>query len=293
MHRHRIAHNHLAGVGIVALALTSACGLTTSQRAAVRSFSSATAALGEATSGEFVGMRDEVIRMNTARAELAPPGSIEGPLDGPFSAEAVVVRTQAATVLHDYGALLQALVDDTQEQELQTASDRFVASVRGLPAAQKQISETQLASIGRLVQVAGGLIVEYKKRQAIRQIVPAADPQVATLCDLLAADFDPDGANLAAGHLLAANALLADAGTQVRRASNPATRTAATDAYQLATAARNRRLVHARAKEAALELKAANKNLADAVASNEISVDDLKNYATTVKTLVDTIKALQ
>ena len=290
MHGHRIA-SHVTGVAV--LVLLSACGLTTSQRAAVRNFSQATAALGEATSGELVGMRNATIRMNTARAQLSPPGAIEGPLEGPFSADAVIARTQAATVLHDYGALLQALVDDTQEQELQTASDRFVASVRGLPGASKKISETQLAGMGQLVQAAGGVLVEYKKKQAIKRIVPAADPQVATLCDLLAADFDPDGANLAAGYLSAANSLLRDAGTQVRRASNPETRAAATDAYQLATASRARRVVLDRAKEAAIELKAANKSLADAVASDEISSEDLKSYATTVKTLVDTIKALQ
>jgi hypothetical protein len=47
-----------------------------------------------------------------------------------------------------------------------------------------------------------------------------------------------------------------------------------------------------RAAAAAIELKAANKALSDAIASNEVTSDDLKSYATTVQTLIDTIKVL-
>src|SRR6185369_15773670 len=110
-----------------------------------------------------------------------------GSLEGAFSTEAVMARTQAANALGAYGALLQALVDDTQEKELQTAADRFVASVKGLPGTERNLSDTQLASIGKLVQVGGSLVIEAKKKDAIRTIIPKANPQVATLCDLLAA----------------------------------------------------------------------------------------------------------
>jgi len=288
---HRILLRSRATLILVLLA-ASACGLTTPQRAAVRNFSQATAALGEATSGQFVQMRDDVIRMNTARRELAAPGAHGEPLEGAFAFKDVIARTQAADTLRDYGELLQALVDDTQEKELQTASDKFVASVRGLPDADKKLSDAQLAAMGKLVQMAGGLWIEKVRKDAIKQIVPQADLQVAVLCDLLAADFDPDGVHLGAGYVLTANRLRTTADTSLKRASNPETRAAATAAYQLAETSRARRDVLSRAGAAATQLKAANKALSEAITSDEITSDDLKSYATTVKTLIDTIKVL-
>src|SRR5207249_1063092 len=50
--------------------------------------------------------------------------------------------------------------------------------------------------------------------------------------------------------------------------------------------------VLARASLAATQLKTANKALSDAIASDEVTSEDLKTYAATVKTLVDTIKVL-
>jgi hypothetical protein len=284
---------HVPRAALASLLALSACGLTATQRAAVRNFSEATAAFGEASASEFVHMRDATIRMNGARAQLAGPGDEVGSLEGPFSVEAVTVRTRAANALRDYGALLQALVDDTQEAELQTASDRFVASVRGLPGGDKRLSDAQLAAIGRLVQMGGRFLVEAKKKEAITRIVPEADPQVAVLCDRLAADFDPDGARLATGFGVAADLLRTDAGTAIRRARDPETRAAATAAYELAVTSRARTdAVHAPASAAALELKGANHALSEAIASNEVTREDLQNYAVTVQTLVETLKVL-
>ncbi len=281
-------------VALACMLALPACGLTSTQRAAVRNFSQATAAFGEASAGEFAQMRDATISMNTARAELAGPGEKVGPLEGAFTVEAVMVRTQAANTLGAYGELLQALVDDTQEKELQTAADRFVASVRGLPGTEKNLNEAQLASIGKLVQLGGSLLVEAKKKDAIRQIVPEADPQVAVLCDLLAADFDPDGARLGSQFMLAANLLLTDAGTVVRRAKDPETRATATAAYQLASTSRARKdAVLARASTAARELKTANRALTEAINSDDVSPEDLYAYAATVQTLVEAIKVLR
>jgi len=282
---------HPRCVAVLLLTLT-ACGLTTPQRAAVRNFSQATTALGEATSGQFVQMRDDVIRMNTARSELAAPGAHDGALEGAFVFKDVMVRTQAANTLRDYGELLQALVDDTQEKELQTAADKFVASVRGLPGSEQKLSDAQLNAIGQAVQQVGLLVVEWMKKRAIEKIVPEADPQVAALCDLLAADLNPDGNRLATGYLNTASRLRTVSDTSVKSASNPETRAAAAAAYQLAEASRARSEVLERAAAAAIELKAANKALSDAIASNEVTSDDLKSYATTVQTLIDTIKVL-
>jgi cell division protein ZapA (FtsZ GTPase activity inhibitor) len=271
------------------------CGLTTSQRAAVRSFSEATAALGEVTGREFIQMRDDTIAMNQRHLALTSPGSDPvGSLEGQFTVEAVTVRVQATGTIRTYGELLQALVDDTQEKELQTAADRFMASVRGLPKANRALKEEQIAALGKLVQEVGGLIVEAKKRAAIKQIVPSASEQIDTLCDLLAGDFDPDQPKLAAQYLIVANRLSVDADTAVRRATDPTARTDAAAAFQLAQASRTRLATLVKqASDAVKQLKAANRALAQAVAADEVTREDLIAYVTTVRTLVETAKVLR
>src|SRR5690349_9022315 len=119
------------GATLVALSIVaSGCGLTTPQRAAVRSFSEATAALGEVTGSELIQLRDGTVAMNQQRLALTQPGPESGPiksLEGQFTVEAVTARVQATDTIRTYGELRQALVDDTQEKELQTAADRFTA----------------------------------------------------------------------------------------------------------------------------------------------------------------------
>jgi len=274
--------------------VASGCGLTTPQRAAVRSFSEATAALGEVSGREFVQMRDDTIAMNQRRLALTKPESgPTKPLEGQFTVEAVAVRVQATETIRTYGELLQALVDDTQEKELQTAADRFTASVRGLPKVNRTLKEEQIAALGKLVQAVGGVVVEAKKRDAIKQIVPGASEQIDTLCDLLAADFDPDQPKLAAQYLIAANGLSVEADTAVKRATDPTARTEAAAAYQLADASRARLATLVKMTgDAVTQLKAANRALAQAVATDEVTREELVAYITTVQTLVETAKVL-
>lgn len=276
--------------------VASGCGLTTPQRATVRSFSEATAALGEVTGRELIQMRDSTIAMNQRHLALTKPGPESAPtksLEGQFTVEAVTARVQATDTIRTYGELLQALVDDTQEKELQTAADRFTASVRGLPTANRTLKEEQIAALGRLVQMVGGLIVEAKKRDAIKQIVPDASGQIETLCDLLAADFDPDQPRLAAQYLIAANSLSVEADTAVKRTTDPTGRAAAAAAYQLAESSRVRLATLVKtAADAVTQLKAANRALAQAVASDEVTREDLVSYITTVQNLVETAKVL-
>ena len=279
---------------LLALAIVvCGCGLTTPQRAAVRSFSGATAALGEVTGREFVEMRDSTIAMN--RQLLALPGdhSVKT-LEGQFTVEAVTVRVKATETIRTYGELLQALVDDTQERELQTAADNFAASVRGLPKVNRALKEEQIAALGKLVQAVGGLIVEAKKKAAIKQIVPDASAQIDVLCDLLAADFDADQPKLAAQYLLVANRLSTAADTAIKKGTDATGRADAAAAYELAETSRSRldTLVKT-ASEAVTQLKAANRALADAVSSDQVTREDILNYVTTVQTLVETAKVLR
>jgi hypothetical protein len=281
-------------VSLLALSIVaSGCGLTTPQRSAVRSFSGATAALGEVTGQEFVEMRASSIAMN--RQLLALPGdhSIKS-LEGQFTVEAVTARVQATETIRTYGELLQGLVDDTQEKELQTAADKFTASVRGLPNANRALNEKQIAALGKVVQEVGGLIVEAKKKAAIKHIVPAASAQIDVLCDLLAADFDPDQPKLAAQYLVVANRLSTAADTAIKRATDATGRADAATAYALAETSRARLATLVKtASDAVRQLKAANRVLADAVSSDQVTTEDLVNYITTVQTLVETANVLR
>ena len=110
---------------------------------------------------------------------------------GAFSTKNLTARISAAKALSSYGQLLKALVDDTQEVEIKQASDGLVASLNNVSTNfEDEINAAQFDSLGIAVAVIGKSIVEHKKAQAVKEIVPGTKDAVNTLCDLLIADFD-------------------------------------------------------------------------------------------------------
>src|SRR5207253_4428091 len=78
---------------------------------------------------------------------------------------------------------------------LKKASDDFVNNVTSV--SDKKLSDAQLEALGEIVRQIGSWVVEYKKAQAIKAIVPQVKPDIDAICDLLGADLDPKGGHFA------------------------------------------------------------------------------------------------
>lgn len=275
-------------VAVTVSLLTGCAGLTASQKAAIAEFSRATSAVGETTKGELADMRARMIQTNEGRLILRGPLPTLVPastLDGNLTVANVLVVSNAASALQSYGAMLEALVENTQDKELHSAAEKFLASVRSIPDV--KLSAEASDAVSSVIVLAGRQLIEAKKAHAIRRIVPAAKPAVDAICDTLTRDFDYTKAGLAADLHAATEALHGAASVAFQDIPPPgdvaavqaaiAARAVSLPALQYAVQGRlHRDEVLNRMASSAQAIKRANSALADALLKNDWGIEDVK-----------------
>jgi hypothetical protein len=275
------------------LLLATGCGLTVQQRSAVERFGAATVDFAALASGELVKSRTDVVDMNTLRAKLGDPAlAADAALDEHFSVAQVKVRTDALKALEEYGALLQTLVSASQTEQLQTAADGFVASLRKVNGV--SLSDGQAGAIGEAVRKVGGLLVEYMRAEATRQIVTDTQPHVSRVLQLIRRDFDPLADHWSLGYDKVVVALDGAAARAERIAGLPAGTPPNPAAVALVGEARavGRRnaarvkAVSAQVLDSAAKLAEAQKNLRYAVQATTVSFDEVNDYVSQVEDFV-------
>ena len=282
------ARAHAALVVAFSLAL-GGCGLTAAQKAAIGQFSRATAVVGETTSDELAKMRDGTIRANMstlviigkdslAPGETAPGTALITPttVERQFTIEHTSRIGLAARALQSYGGLLRALVEDTQASELRDAADDFVGKLRALPGGRLQ--EKEADAITAAVYTIGRVIVEKKKADAVKTIVPTAAPHVDTITSLLTREFDPDqNGSLASAFKGAAERLRGEGAVAFDKAATPADRAVILPAWEYARLASARSdEIHKRSSQAIAAVGNAHAVLVRALKDDDWSTRDVK-----------------
>jgi hypothetical protein len=213
-------------------------------------------------------------------------------LDDHFPLDVITVRVAAGRALASYGQLLEALVEDTQKEQLTKASDRFVTSFKNFGG--KTLSDAQYEVLGTAVQKIGGLLVEHKKKEAVQAIVPQVKPDVDKLCDLFISDFSTSGLNL--GQQLSNNVdrLKADVSIALaERQLSFADRSLGVQAQVLADREGARAQENSKnARETFTKLKQANAQLADVLKDETASIDGIRAAARQVQEWADALKAV-
>jgi hypothetical protein len=275
---------------IVGAAL-AACGLTAAQRDAAGRFSRAAVDVGDFAGTTFPAMRQSAIEMNTTDVIIRGHAPADQ-LDQRFSLNNVAERVAAAQALSDYGTLLRALVEETQEEELKKASDNFVASARNVPG--KKLSDAQYEALGTLVQGIGSVVVEAKKASAVKKIAVQVQPDIDHLCDLLLEDFDPTGLHLAQGLDITLKRLDSDTDLALAGAhSTFADRALAVQGIQQVTASQGTlAMLKTQATPTVQQLKLANTALVAALNDQQYSLDDLKSLSQQVQGLSAAVRTL-
>jgi len=281
-------------LGGLILVTATGCGLTVEQKAAVSRFSRSTAAVGETTSNEMIRMRGMVIQMNAASyvimGKVTDP-SLDAPkltdLDHNFTVSNVDTVVQAATALQAYGELLQALVDDTQQKELKSAAESFVASVKTVPGAKLSADQGDLIAVA--IEQLGGLYIEWKKKKAVKTIVTQAKDAVTGVCQLLATEFDPQQADALGSQFQKVTVRLQAEASHLARSTSITDRSVALTAYQLSVEARKRREeIFSKISRAAGGIRDTNHSLVSALATDTWAFEDAKATATMIKAIADT-----
>jgi hypothetical protein len=265
-------------LALVALGATSGClGLTAEQKRAVGDFSRAAAVVGQATAEELPQLRASAIEMNAARYGLV--GDKSGlkftDLEQQFTVANVGTVVRAATTLQAYGVLLLGLVEDMQKRELHGAAADFVGGAKKLPGV--SLSDNQADAIRLAVELVGGVVVEWKKKRAVEDVVANARAAVGQICGLLAAEFDPASGRLGAQYFNITSPLRVEASDTLQNAKAPTERTLALEAYRQAIAGQVRHeQVLKRISATATALRSANEALVAALASDKLKLADVK-----------------
>lgn len=175
-------------LGLFGMFLVMGCGLTIQQKGAVNQFATATRDLSVSAQAEFQRSRQDVVEMNRLRLELGDPMADMNKLDSLLTLDRTRDRILALQALEDYGGLLNKLVGVVPEGELLEASNTFVGNLKQIKGI--TLTDQEAEGIGKAVTAVGGLYVEHKRAQAVREVVEVAHMPVLIMIDLLKKDFD-------------------------------------------------------------------------------------------------------
>jgi hypothetical protein len=267
---------------LVGCALLAACGLSSRQRAAVETFSTATLEFTGVTSTELVRTRTDVLEMNALRVQLDDDTLDRERMDEHFTVDRVKRRLDALTALQRYATLLQTLVTSSQQAELSQAADSFVGSLRKVEGV--DLSDAKAAAVSAAVQRVGGLLVEAMRARAVREVVLEADPAVLQVIALIERDFDRTAEHWSLGYAQVATALDGAAALAARRVHDAAL---VGEARVLAQRNRERfAAIAARVQEAAGAVRAAETDLRGVVESRRAETADIERLAAEVDDFV-------
>lgn len=280
---------NLVVISTLSLALAG-CGLTLNQKDAAARLASASTDLGNFSADELATLRENTIRLNIKDIALGGKAQL-GDLDEAFDANDVASRIKAAEALSTYGRLLMALVNDTQEAELKSASNQFISSLKGI--SDKALSNSELDDIGKAVYGIGIMFVEHQKAVVLRKIVKKSKGDIDKLCDLLTKDFNRTMLNLAQGQDGTIKRLTADAAIALKTPTlSIADRAIASDAFKYARDQKERMAaVDKKAIEAITKLKAVNSELVDVLENDHLSLSSTQELGQTIKELAAFVKA--
>jgi hypothetical protein len=170
----------------------SGCGLTVKQRGLLSDYSSAASDVGARSATEFSAMQEMVVQANKYNIVIegmetyAPLQELQGDL----SDSNIFPRIKAAKALESYGRLLSQLVNKSEKEKLREAAKEAFAGAKEFDS--DLISDDVAEGVQKAVMAVGGLFLERKKAEAVREVVLGYKLVIDELCQALVVDFSDD-----------------------------------------------------------------------------------------------------
>jgi hypothetical protein len=282
------------------------CGLTKGQKNGISAFGQATSTLGTTSKDQFQGSRENIIQMNKQRLAIVKKVLPEKQQDGKpetrdsytkeldlysgLKQENIEKRVDAIDLLVKYGNLLVAFSEDTQEKELTTASTQFTDSIKQFPG--NPLSAEEITGLGQIVVVAGKMLVDYKKKEALKKIIPTVSPLITKICDALGNDFDLNNKGILQLTSIVQDQLANESIDGLKREGGSiGDRLILIDGLDLAN--QNKLAVETSSPKilkAIDSMRKANDNLTNLIKDDKVAIDDIKLFADNVNSLVKAIQ---
>jgi len=278
------------------------CGLTADQRKAVTSFSSSASDLGSASGEEFSQMQGTAVKLNTALYSGGDPAisseirqGLYRNLYGNFTPDRMALRIQLAQNLQKFGTLLNQLATTSETDQLSNAAGNLSANLKSLPPNLRFVSDNNADAIEKVVEEVGGILVEYKRKNAIRSIIELYNPQIIGACNLIHDDFDISQPHLGEQMNLVNGRLLQSTISTLRQEpDNPVVRSEGISDYALAYQTKAHiDTVYSSIMKSSTRCISADQALVKAMSSEEFSPDDIVSFETEVQQLVAALKSFK
>jgi hypothetical protein len=179
----------------------ASCGVTRGQLDAVGAFGKSAGKLASGVKDAYAQAdRDEVdlrLAKQITSVSTSDPAVIlkaYGARRFDLSTQKIKGRLAAADALQAYGTALSTLLDSkTQEGDFSDAATSLTTAIKGLPAsllADAGITSGDVAGVGAIVVAFGKFALDARRREALEEVVPVAEPVVTKICLLFGRDFD-------------------------------------------------------------------------------------------------------
>ncbi len=281
---------------LLLIVAVSGCGLTAKQVVKTQSFGTATSKIGKLGEEEFINIRNGIIEMNKELISIDNTKTASSlKFDRPTSAEATVTRVAATKALKLYGELLVQLVTEDRTENLQIVANSLIDNTTA--ALNRDLTDGKKGALNKLIAGLGSFLIEKKKADAAKEIIPAYEQPVNELADLLSDDFSLDEGSLGflkaydttAKRLKNASMKLINAGDRY----SVLERDRAVYAFILSEKAISRATeISKKAKNVISNLKKANAELVKVIKDKEYSTDDIKVYAKQMQELLNMYQVL-
>jgi len=286
-------------------ALLTGCGVLSAQLEAASTFAKSTSQLADSAKSAYLQAGQDESTLRVVRyavlgnpqdsPKLISAGNYQKPLLNLMpSYISIKGRLDAAAALSAYGQALTALLDSkTQEGDLAAATDKFTAALKSIPAKDLTaagIKTAEIDSAGAILKAFGNLYLDYRRREALEQVVPATEPVVTKLCKMFRNDFDilADGQAFAQVYYNSTDNILtavtrklkSDADSQGNGGDGLERRAILLPMYMQVAAIKNKtKDTYATVKTAGASCATASQTLADSIKNPTVSLDDIIDFA--------------
>jgi hypothetical protein len=144
------------------------------------------------------------------------------------------------------------------------------------------------------IQQVGGLVVEYMRAKATREVVTASHDTILQLVDLVRRDFDPKADHWSLGYEVVVTALIG-AAEFAAVGPDPAIRAPLVGEAKVVAAQNRARFttLAVQVDASAAALREAQINLLYALQSSDVTLDDINNYVAQLQDFVETYSILR
>ena len=184
---------NFSGLFVIALCLGSCASQIPAEQ--INNFSLGATSVANQTRNSYQVVQDEYLKAQTYRiiADYDRQGFQPALLKPFLPAEALQVRIDVLQGLSAYAQGLASMASDSQikqfDAETQKLGQQLISLDKEKPIKGTGISDDEMAAFATAVDAMGRMFIEYKRKEALKQVIKSHDDDVQKICHLFSREI--------------------------------------------------------------------------------------------------------